>query len=245
MKRLATVCVPVLIVLALLLSGALAQSGVGLDLVRWRASGGGASNGGNYRLGGTIGQHDAGHLRGGGFTLTGGFRGGLGNALPGHGDSYLPILRRSVATLTPTPTRTPTPTPTPMLANCNDQEPNNTPKTAKAAPPFGQMCKGSFLDEQPDDTYGWDLYAITLTAQQKISLSLTNIPAGSNNNLLLYDYDIWDHSNDPPVCASRNAGNADENMVCTILRTGIHFIAIRLVADSPPNTYHLRVSLVN
>jgi len=52
----------------------LAQSG-GYDLSWWTVDGGGAtfSTGGPYRLGGTIGQPDAGELRGGNYTLYGGF----------------------------------------------------------------------------------------------------------------------------------------------------------------------------
>lgn len=37
--------------------------------------GGGSSSGGAYSASGTIGQHDAGHLAGGGYTLSGGFWG--------------------------------------------------------------------------------------------------------------------------------------------------------------------------
>ncbi len=52
----------------------LAQSG-GYDLSWWTVDGGGAtfSTGGTYRLGGTIGQPDAGELSGGDYTLYGGF----------------------------------------------------------------------------------------------------------------------------------------------------------------------------
>jgi LPXTG-site transpeptidase (sortase) family protein len=52
----------------------LAQSG-GYDLSWWTVDGGGAtfSTGGSYRLGGTIGQPDAGELSGGSYTLYGGF----------------------------------------------------------------------------------------------------------------------------------------------------------------------------
>lgn len=53
---------------------AFAQSG-GYDLSWWTVDGGGAtfSTGGAYRLGGTIGQPDAGELSGGNYTLYGGF----------------------------------------------------------------------------------------------------------------------------------------------------------------------------
>ncbi|MGI8964743.1 MAG: hypothetical protein ACR2H1_01500, partial [Limisphaerales bacterium] len=41
------------------------------------AGGGGASSGGNYSLVSTIGQHDAGNLSGGNYTLEGGFLSGV------------------------------------------------------------------------------------------------------------------------------------------------------------------------
>jgi len=73
----------------------LALAQIGYDLSWWTVDGGGAtlSSGGGYRLGGTIGQPDAGVLAGGGYTLAGGFwRGG---ALSPAGQSiYLPIVMR-------------------------------------------------------------------------------------------------------------------------------------------------------
>lgn len=72
------VALAVLILLALLvtrIAPASAQSGGGYDLT-WNSidSGGGTfSTGGNYSLGGTIGQPDAGTQSGGSYTLTGGF----------------------------------------------------------------------------------------------------------------------------------------------------------------------------
>ncbi len=47
----------------------------GYHLRQWKVAGGGTtfSTGGSYRVGGTIGQHDAGTLSGGSFTVRGGF----------------------------------------------------------------------------------------------------------------------------------------------------------------------------
>ena len=52
----------------------------GFDLSWWTADGGGAtfSAGGDFALGGTAGQADAGALSGGGYNLTGGFWSGTG-----------------------------------------------------------------------------------------------------------------------------------------------------------------------
>jgi len=54
---------------------AVAQTGGGYDLTWNSVDGGGTmfSTGGNYALGGTIGQPDAGLLSGGSYTLAGGF----------------------------------------------------------------------------------------------------------------------------------------------------------------------------
>jgi len=78
----------------LVASVALAQSGGGYDLSWNTVDGGGYtfSAGGDYALGGTIGQPDAGLLIGGGYILGGGFwRGG---ALAPY-RIYLPLLLRS------------------------------------------------------------------------------------------------------------------------------------------------------
>src|SRR5215211_1923788 len=67
--------------------GATAQVGGGSDLTWSTTDGGGAtfSTGGGYKLGGTIGQPDAGEQNGGGFTLRSGFWGGIcAPVLAGH-----------------------------------------------------------------------------------------------------------------------------------------------------------------
>jgi hypothetical protein len=66
-------------------------------LTWWTVDGGGwtFSRGGGYTLGGTIGQPDAGLLRGGGYALAGGFWPG-GETVPVDHRSYLPlVVRRS------------------------------------------------------------------------------------------------------------------------------------------------------
>lgn len=62
----------------LLVPVALAQSGGSYDLTWNTVDSGGTtfSTGGDYSLGGTIGQPDAGLLTGGDYTLAGGFWGG-------------------------------------------------------------------------------------------------------------------------------------------------------------------------
>ena len=78
-------------VVLLLASGVMAQGGY--DLSWWTADGGGYtfSTGGNYSLGGTIGQPDAGLLTGPGYTLAGGFWSGAGQPYR----VYLPLVMRN------------------------------------------------------------------------------------------------------------------------------------------------------
>ena len=86
-----------LLPLLLLASVALAQSSDGYSLFWWTVDNGGATfaNGGNYSLGGTTGQPDAGVLSGGTYTLGGGFWVGLeGAAPPVEYDIYLPLVMR-------------------------------------------------------------------------------------------------------------------------------------------------------
>lgn len=82
-----------LAVLLLLASVALAQSGGGYDLTWNTVDAGGYtfSTGGDYSLGGTIGQPDAGVLTEGDYTLGGGFWGGgaIGHRI------YLPLVLRN------------------------------------------------------------------------------------------------------------------------------------------------------
>lgn len=82
-----------LILLLLLPAEALAQSGGGYDLTWSTIDGGGYtfSTGGNYSLGGTAGQADAGALQGGGYTLIGGFWGGAAAQYR----IYLPLVLRN------------------------------------------------------------------------------------------------------------------------------------------------------
>jgi hypothetical protein len=72
----------------------LAQSGQEHDLSWWTVDSGGTTSGESdgYTLGGTIGQHDAGALTGGDYTLSGGFWGGAG---PVEYTVYLPLILRS------------------------------------------------------------------------------------------------------------------------------------------------------
>jgi len=88
-----------LLPLLLLASVALAQSSDGYSLFWWTVDNGGATfaSGGDYSLGGTTGQPDAGVLSGGSYTLGGGFWVGLeGAAPPVEYDIYLPLVMRNL-----------------------------------------------------------------------------------------------------------------------------------------------------
>jgi hypothetical protein len=69
----------------------------GYDLSWWTVDGGGhtLSTGGDYTLGGAIGQPDAGLLRGGDYTLGGGFWGGGEVAEAEAYNVYLPLVLRN------------------------------------------------------------------------------------------------------------------------------------------------------
>jgi hypothetical protein len=83
----------VLLVLTLMASPALAQSG-GDYALSWSTvdGGGGESAGGDFRLRGTVGQPDAGAMSGSNYRLGGGFWGG--GAATEYG-IYLPLLLRN------------------------------------------------------------------------------------------------------------------------------------------------------
>ena len=83
-----------LLALLLVTPVALAQSGDGYDLSWSTVDGGGYtfSSGGDYELGGTAGQHDAGCASGGDYTICGGFW--PGSAVEEDYYGYLPLALR-------------------------------------------------------------------------------------------------------------------------------------------------------
>src|SRR5574341_1286851 len=92
-----------------------AQTGGGYDLSRNTIDSGGAtfSTGGPYRLGGTIGQPDAGTLTGGAYTLGGGFWSGVLPPPTPTPTQTATATATHTRTRTPTATSTSTPSPTP------------------------------------------------------------------------------------------------------------------------------------
>ena len=91
MKRL-VVIIALGLLLTISVTSISAQTGGGYDLT-WSTidGGGGSSAGGGYHLIGTLGQPDAGTtLSGGGYSLSGGFWGGVSI----ESKVYLPLIRR-------------------------------------------------------------------------------------------------------------------------------------------------------
>ncbi len=85
----------VVFLLAGVVGAAYAQSGGGYDLTWNTIDGGGATfnTGGNYALGGTAGQADAGMLTGGSYSLGGGFWHGA--PVIANYELYLPLVMRN------------------------------------------------------------------------------------------------------------------------------------------------------
>ncbi|NIM96410.1 MAG: hypothetical protein GTO18_22145 [Anaerolineales bacterium] len=90
MKRILILASFMILLLALIVP-AMAANGE-YEISQWVVSnGGGESIGGSYSLTGTIGQPDAGSLRGGDYDLGGGFWGGIVEALY---DLFLPLIKK-------------------------------------------------------------------------------------------------------------------------------------------------------
>lgn len=93
--------------LALSLAGTLATAAThAYDPITWRSIDGGgviAATVGGYRLGGTIGQPDAGTLAGGAFTLRGGFWSGGVGAVVGVPEDAPPAIAFRLYATTPNP----------------------------------------------------------------------------------------------------------------------------------------------
>ena len=92
---------------------ALARSGLSLDWWTVDGGGGAASTGGDVTLAGTGGQHDAGAMSGGAYSLAGGFwvGGVVPSPTPTPTETATPTATYA-PTHTPTPTHTPSPTAT-------------------------------------------------------------------------------------------------------------------------------------
>jgi hypothetical protein len=95
-KRASSLGLAVVVLVLLSFSIALAQSGNGFNLNWWTVdSGGGAANGGEITLQGTIGQPEVGEpLSGGGMTLTGGFWFSGAEKETGAFPAYLPLVTK-------------------------------------------------------------------------------------------------------------------------------------------------------
>ncbi|HEY77478.1 MAG TPA: hypothetical protein G4O00_15080 [Thermoflexia bacterium] len=92
--RMALTIVGVAVLFLVVAGVVLAQSGGGYDLSWYTVDNGGYtfSSGGDYTLGGTVGQPDAGAaMTGGGYTLVGGFWGGEA----GGYRVYLPLVLKN------------------------------------------------------------------------------------------------------------------------------------------------------
>lgn len=153
-----------------------------------------------------------------------------------------------------TPTRTPTVTPTrqsgtlvpaaylPLLLRapsllCPDDphEPNGSFAEAWGPLPLNQDFFGYFSCQQDTDR---DFYYFELTTDRQITVTLRDIPAGSDYNLTLYD------ANQVQEGYSGNLGNADEQIPPVTVGAGRHYV--RVTRGSSPlvsQPYRLRVAV--
>jgi len=148
----------------LLASVALAQSGGGYDL-HWNTVDGGGHTfhaGGDYALGGTAGQPDAGVLSGGGYILGGGFWCG-GTAAQYR--IYLPLVLRNHMVYFEGPW---------------ESEDNDSCTAAN-----GPLRSGRDYLGYPDDTD--DYYYFVLSARATVTVSVTDFaPTSTDGDLILY-----------------------------------------------------------
>lgn len=128
------------------------------------------------------------------------------------------------------------------LAQCNDIEPNDFPRTqAKEQPPAA--CEGSLEGQQlvdPANPVNWnDWYYISLSKGQVITVDVSDIPAGSDYDLLLYDATLQQ------LAVSNNTGNTSERVTYTKTSgdTERYYIRINLfrASTTADDTYQLRL----
>lgn len=119
------------------------------------------------------------------------------------------------------------PTPTPP---CQRYEPNNTLATATGPLANGQTMEAALCSGDPDD-----FYYIDLSAGATLTLDLTNLPAGTDFDLFLYNA-----GGGNPIAQSRNTGTVPERIVKTIT-AGRYYIRVYPYTGRSQQVYRLRV----
>lgn len=130
------------------------------------------------------------------------------------------------------PTHTPTPSLTHDPCSIVESEPNNTrsESDARGVLPSCEfiVMRGNFADfelERRGNFY--DIFAYQHLITGPISLFLSNVPIGSNYNLL-----IVDETNDE-IAASSSDGNMSEEINLTILPAGRYYVTIENIGANP------------
>jgi hypothetical protein len=137
---------------------------------------------------------------------------------------YLPVARRGL----PRPTPTPAPTVHPDV--CQRYEPNNTLSTAWGPLPRNQAIQAALCSGDPDDYYYLDL-----AAAATLSLDLTNLPAGTDYELVLYN------AGGGQLADSRNGGTTPERIVRT-LAAGRYYVRVYPYSGRSSQPYRLIAS---
>jgi hypothetical protein len=155
-------------------------------------------------------------------------------------DEFLITLHRAPQQAPPPKTYLPIaihPPPAPQIGPCPDIEPNDTPTQAKLITTLGRACFGSLQADSEDD---W--YAVDVAAGKAISLDLTNMPAGSDYDLYLFEQIVATDPTKGLVGISDKGGNADEHIDYASTKTQRYYIRIFIRNKAGNNSYQLRVS---
>jgi hypothetical protein len=126
--------------------------------------------------------------------------------IPNAKTSYLPLTLKSPPQ--------PTPTPTPTAGPCQRYEPNDSLSTAWGPLVNGQGIEAALCSGDPDDYSYVDLATATT-----LVLDLTNLPAGTDYDLVLYN------AAGSQLAASRNYGNAAERITRGVA-AGRYFVRV-------------------
>lgn len=134
---------------------------------------------------------------------------------------YLPVALK----MPPQPI--PTPTPTPIPGPCERYEPNNSLSTAWGPLINGQAIEAALCSGDPDDYFYLDLAAATT-----LVLDLTNLSAGTDYDLVLYN------AAGGEVVASRNYGTAAERIARGVT-VGRYFVRVYPYSGRSSQAYRL------
>ena len=119
---------------------------------------------------------------------------------------------------------------------CSDIEDNDTPAQAKPMSPIDKQCVAAFRDDPEGED---DYYSIALNAGQNVQVTLAQIPAEADYDLILYTANLAE------LGVSNRSGRLNEQVSYTATASGSYLILVNMARESTiaDNAYALLVTV--